>query len=414
METSPLSYINETIDYLVSHGASIFALGWLQSFMTKNLPTIVPTMILAPTDNAIDKLVKASNRTWQEITRLPEGINILENHVSVRATQKKWPMLTSVNDLKFGSDENDIRTLSPLNSTTIRLHSGKSLVIIVIDEILLHEDQLAKLRSSKLGYSTWQRGGVEHIKTAGDHEDSQGISLADVGRDIFGYIINQGLTGRNLLALCSTDDRARIMCDRDDQILFKRLLQQEFNFEWSQGFAKESPRELYAKFHSSRIDVYVSTSDWINVSGKWMLIENNKITVANSIKATLQSSYTRISLPVDSRFVANLKFISPMHFFYVKDKPETATLIRAHRNDIRGIRAEPTIEASNNWFTDYFAGKSLAPAGFQNLRDFRGTVDGLIQSILRTRSTALQVKVLINNIEETVVYLQLYNNQLHN
>lgn len=414
------SYINETIGFLINNGAPRFATDWLSTNLVFNRAGALPTMIFAPTDAALDRLVAASNRTWEEIIKLQPGIDILENHVSAKPTQKEWPLFISLNNHGFGRDESDLNALRPVTTKTFTLFNGKPFVVIVIDEIILHEDQLAKLKSSKLGYSTWQRQStIRELNVISE------IGLTDVGRDIFGLIIDQGVVGRDLLALCTGNSRVRELCDRDNQAMFRRLLHSEFNFDYDRGFAKESPRELYAKFHHSRIDVYLQDIGVSGVMGNWVFIENDQITpnVASAIEQQKEFRREGVSLPVDGWFADNAKIQyekrSPlktppirhvMHLFYVKNHPETATVVKISTSQ----NAKPTIDLmSNRWFADYFTGKTIASSPvFQNLNSFGGTPEGIIQSLMMARTVDLRARVVVDGVEETIVYLQLGVNKI--
>lgn len=423
---------DQVVIFLTEHGAGRFATDWLATTIVFKSIGVLPTMIFAPTDGAIDRLVAASNRTWDEILKLPAGIDILENHVSAKPTQKAWPMFVGLNNREFGRDENDITTLRPVASHTFTLFNGKPFVVIVIDDVILHESQLSKLKSSKLGYSTWQRPLVEIDNPLLVESDLRSeIDPTTVGRDIFGLIINQGLVGRDLLALCTGNSRARELCDRDNQAMFKRLLQQEFNFNWERGFARETPRELYAKLHNSRIDVYLQEVGVGEIVGNWVLVEDSRISpaVAKTIKGQIDRGFQSVSIPVDGWFVQNAKTqfeeqtlfkMAPVretiHLFYVKNRPATATLAKISQRSSSWTTAheKPVIEMlSNNWFPDYFVGKTIAPVGtFQNLRGFGNTPEGIMQSLIMARAVGIRARVLIDGVEETIMYVQLGNNKL--
>ncbi len=404
------SYTDEIIRYLVEQGARNFATDWLSLVLVLTGNKSTPTMILAPTGAALDQLAAESNRTFEEIFRLREGIDILENHLSVVPTQKVWPMVTSINDRQFGRGEVDIQALKVVTSKVIPRPNGKSVVVIVIGRVILHDDQLARLKRSKVGYSTWQRSKLEDVRIA-EPSTALGTELSGINRDVFGEIITKGtLSGRSLLGMCMGDARMKLLCDRDDQALFKRLLKAEFNYEWTNGYATESPRELYAKFHNLRIDVYLIGSN----IGNWRLVENGEAPKSAGLRDYLESM-DRISVPLEGWFAQNAK--APSQFpqtsrslvtrwvvslFYVSGHPETVTLVRAD-----WINGGLEIETSNNWFKDYFKGKKLTADGFQNLRDFFGSPEGIIRSVLRTGSKELHIKILLDQAPQTVGFFLL-------
>ncbi len=202
-------------------------------------------------------------------------------------------------------------------------------------------------------------------------------------------------------------------------------MKQEFNFDWDRGFATESPRELYAKFHTLRIDVYLPQSQNTEISGNWALVENGEMSPELANVAKLQSNYgySRISVPVEGWFAKNAKLPTAqytlgqapitrphMHFFYVVGRPETAIIVRLKGD----LDWNPEIdETSNKWFKQYFKGKVITlPSEFKNLPRFERTAAGIMKSLIASRNFGHKARVILDGAEETIVYLKLHTNKL--
>jgi hypothetical protein len=131
--------------YLTDNGATIFNTEYFVPFFTD-----IPTMILAPSDAALQRSAALSDSSLEQLTTSKEGVDILDNHVSVKPTSKVWPMVTSVNGRLYGKSEQDILALKPRASTIIKTptitQSLLSTSVLIIDEIILHDDQLANLK----------------------------------------------------------------------------------------------------------------------------------------------------------------------------------------------------------------------------------------------------------------------------
>jgi hypothetical protein len=313
MESQPRIYVDEINDFLANNNARLFAYTWGTLLREKRgLRNFKETMILAPSDNALHELTRISNRTWQEIFNTREGRDILENHISVEPTQKEWPMFTAINNTKYGNGPADLDALRP--SASIVVDEGFSrtkIPIIIINQVILHDDQLAKLKQSRVGHSVWQRADPATVQvppinvSLPANSQLTGAEIPRLGKDIFKLMVtDQNLIGRDLLALCTSNSEIATMCDRDNQLLFRNLLIKEFNFDYNRGFAKKSPRELYAKFHHYRVEVYVhSQEDVVNdpdVSSSYITVKNNR-RPQTKIKPTGEL----VAIPVEGWFADN-------------------------------------------------------------------------------------------------------------
>ena len=194
------------------------------------------SMILAPSDTSLHRLATESGKSLLQLQQNRYGIDIFANHVSTLPTQKLCPMVISINQQQYGSSEADILALEP-QATTIIGHT----VIIVINRIILHDNQLAR--------AFLQR-------TAGPFE----ILKADRG---FKVMIDQGyLKGYELVKLCSSNPEVGSLCDNLD---FDLLLRRDYaDRALSKAVFGMSARDLYFK-HAMGYRVVTNISNHGNI-----------------------------------------------------------------------------------------------------------------------------------------------------
>ncbi len=417
MQAEPLSYIEETRAFLAANGATIFADRWLIPHLYATEGSASPTMILAPSDQSLQNLLKETGKTWTAFLASPAGLDILRNHLSVTATKREWPMITSINGRAYGREQADIQALQPGASIVLRPsnfpNSLKSpLVILVITRVLVHADQLANLQIPLL----------------------RGNEIPRMGKDIFMKMItDQSIEGLDLLNLCNASDEIGALCNRDEQALFKRLLRQEFNFNYGRGFATETPRELYAKFHTMRIEVYsfnsrrgVGELDSRKLDYNYLVVKNKR--VSTPIIDEIRRSAEIIHVPLEGWFVENsLKPVAlfgrvftvteetyrrarqPVYLIYVKGKPETATLFRRNPQN-HWNQAETTFTASNPWLLSYFGNRQLTITN----PEFGGdtSIENVVTRLLSIQEIVYRVGVLNREGNEYIMAVQLANNEL--
>lgn len=428
MRAPAKSYIVEIDDFLAKNNATLFGENLWRRLMieTLNRQDFLPTMILAPSDNALAELTRVSNRTWQEIVQSPEGKDILKNHISVRATLKHWPMFTAINHTNYGNGQADLDALQPGASIIIQVSNFVNIVIIIVGKVILHNDQLVKLRRSLVGHSVWQRADSTSLQVPSIKSILTGAEIPKLGKDVFRLLVtDQNLIGRDLLALCTSNSEIATMCDRDNQLLFRNLLIKEFNFDYNRGFAKESPRELYAKFHHYRLEVYVhSQEDVVNdpdVSSSYITVKNNR-RPQTKIKPTGEL----VAIPVEGWFANNFDKHSiaggfrgssytdrnlerlTVYLIYVKGRPETATLF--HRKIPGSWGDGITIETSNDWFSKFFLNRpfSAQPLRLRNVPNS----EALMAELLMAHFGNYAFLVQTFDADYVIVFTTLSGNEL--
>lgn len=413
----------EVRDFLIANHAGIFADRWLIRDLYQRQNFAKPTMILAPTDNALKNLLRETNKSWTDFLKLPVGTDILKNHLIFQPTRREWPMITSINARPYGSKQEDIEALVPGASLVVRIPEVKSpLVVLIINKVLVHPDQLMTLEARL----------------------PRGDEISRMGKDLFmKMVIDEKIAGRDLVALCNTSHEIGLLCDRDDQLLFKRLLKNEFNFNYDQGFAAERPRELYGKFHHFRIETYVrdyrlSHQDH-SASSNYSLIKENPLPKSTFLgvppKPKLLNNLQLVSevvhLPLEGWFAENAvkpddppgqmsmgivtehtydKKRAPVYLIYVKGKPETVTVFRRkmHRQDWGDV--EISYEPSNEWLFNYFGNKHLAITDPK----FKGVIaiKDLVQTFMKMQPIGYWVNVDTYDRSDIVIAVRLGNNEI--
>jgi hypothetical protein len=419
MRHSP-NYVDQINSFLANNGASLFGTDvWVSLIrITQNNIGRIPTMIIAPSDKAIAKLVEISNRTWPEISLSTEGQDILKNHISVMKTQKEWPMFTAINGKHYGRDQEDFNILSPLVSTIIQ---PSNTAIIIVDNFILHGDQLAQLKRSRLRYSVWQRPNLAsiHISPQTSPNLLRGDEIPKLGKDVFKLMVmDQKIAGRDLLALCTGSSEIATLCDRDDQLLFRQLLKREFNFDYDKLVVEESARELYAKFHDYRLEVYVRYSPNSKLTltfFNYSVIDSGQNIPSQEEGQAIKTKSELIAVPLEQPFADTVKGFdatNSLYVIFVRGKSESATLLYPVYSK-RGVGAPPKIHTSNDWFEQYFACQEFTALG--RGQEFRSTnPNDLIAELVggHFRRYTLQLKTNDGNLHYVTI-LRLEEHRLY-
>jgi hypothetical protein len=424
------SYIDEILDFLLANGASLFGREWLAAQLTKASKYGAPTMILAPSDATLQKLSRATNRTWEEILRLPEGIDILESHLSTEPTSKVYPMFRAINGTMYGSEQADIDKLGISPPATIIRVGGRQtpIVVIVIDTLIVPDEKIAKLKKARLGYSVWQRPTSDDVIVENPGYSLAGTEIPALTKDVFRkLVLEQDVRGQSLLALCTGNTEIAALCDRDDQFLFRQLLLQEFNFKYSHGYAKESPRELYAKLYKYRIEIYGGIMSMGNKNEGFSYYNLVRDNAPIQLPHHLPSRHDRVILPLEGEFAANFsrpvpvysylsyslqheerKTRSPVYLLYITGIPETATMLKLKGQGRKTSYTPSDYELSNSWFMDYFGQDNRWPLynNYPHRRYINDMLDLITLLLQGSNKTQLGVKTA-NGQELWIMFLQL-------
>jgi hypothetical protein len=255
----------------------------------------------------------------------------------------------------------------------------------------------------------------------------RGNEIPKLGKDVFRkLVIEQKLRGKSLLALCTSDRDIASLCDRDDQVLFKTLLKEEFNFDYNKHYAKGSPRELYAKLHKFRVEIYITVTgvqdNEAEIKSAYKLIRDDEIG-PEAINRYLKDYRQRVVVPLEGWFAENFnrrparpfdmallpgsneQVQSPVYLVYVSNMPETASLVRRKATVYDSNEyTSGAYETSNSWFSNYFSQNNRLP--LHNEEIFRNpirSVEALIKLMLSRNPIRLAIDVTTENGENLTI-----------
>lgn len=331
------------LEFLDANGASRFASEWLDDELDH--VSLVVQIVLAPKDEAIRRLEIETGMTLRDITRSREGNQILMNHGSNLPMKSQWPIITSWNGKTYGHSQVDIDALKPSISTLIRTRlpnqpnfDGSETVVMVIDAIIIHDEQLIDLKRYKSGFSKWWRP-IETIQQEGSFQDSannnvlQGTELAQMNKDIFRTLVSRGqLRGKDVFALCTANADIATLCNRDNYFIYQQLLKSEFNYKWRVSDLPVTAKDMYTQFHHYRFDLYVKPKSmkygYVKVKDDY--IKDKLVSRINKTYRFSSEPYDYVSIPLDDTFERR-KEVSWV--IYIRGKPRTATLLKISNDE---------------------------------------------------------------------------------
>lgn len=145
MKNLQIDSLQALFAYLKSNGASLFVDYYLEPRRTQILSDNI-ILILAPIDQAIERLSTVSGKSIEEISLLPEGINILTNHLSSTHLNRKGdglPVYVAVNGSFYGKTPEDLQKLKPITNTRIG-----NISLVVVGGGIIFADQMDQLKSA--------------------------------------------------------------------------------------------------------------------------------------------------------------------------------------------------------------------------------------------------------------------------
>jgi len=146
----------EIENYLIRGGASDF----VHFFLRANYDRVRRgelIMILAPIDVALQRLVNASGKSLDYISRIPEGIDVMNNFLSSSLISDHYPIYTAINGMTFGNTRND---LSKLNFTNQLVNFGNVFIGIINAVLRKNTQQIDALKLANLPRNAIPRNGV--------------------------------------------------------------------------------------------------------------------------------------------------------------------------------------------------------------------------------------------------------------
>ena len=328
------AHIVSILKFLDANGASRFGFEWLVDYLSSRRFWPEVTIILAPTDMAIRRLEVESDLPFDKIVQSYEGLEILQNHLSISPTKTQWPMITALHGEKYGSSQADIEALKPSVHTLIETVDQEFSIIplktsvIVIDALIVHGDQLLNLKRYKGGFSKWWRPIDVNRTSSVDNTSLKGTELSKMNKDVFRMMVSTGqLRGKDVLSLCTGNKDIATMCDRDNYLLYQQLLKSEFNYEWRPTDLPVTAKDMYKEFHRYRLDVYAEPE-----SAQYNYVEVIDDKVATDAGLRLHALYKSrgklydyFSIPLGHDF--DIRDIN-IWVAYIKGRSRTAVLLR--------------------------------------------------------------------------------------
>jgi len=131
-------------NFLIQYGAPIY----LHFFLRYNYDKIRSgevTMIFAPSDEVMQRLSTQTNKSFDQISTTPEGIDFLDNFLSRTPIGEQYPVYTAINGTTFGKTRDDLHKLNIINTGYIG-----NVVVRVINSGIKRNDQQMQILSEAI------------------------------------------------------------------------------------------------------------------------------------------------------------------------------------------------------------------------------------------------------------------------
>ncbi len=245
MQLSPSSSISANVIHaLETGGARTFALlvdryDRLKDSLDKGLVTL----ILAPSDAAIEEFSVRYNKPVEILATSTAGQAIMANHVSAE------PLTTnpSVKALNGRQIPLDVTTVTNVYRITKSFTVGR-ISIHIIQTVLVDDAQIPRLLA----------------------ERSAGLKTAMGAEGLNALLTSGRIKGKELIRLCNSNFETNEFCNRKDrangQTIFHRLLQKEFGLTIP---SDQDARKQYVVLHNSKVGYtyYRARRGAVNING---------------------------------------------------------------------------------------------------------------------------------------------------
>lgn len=217
---------DEVISALNGNGASLFAKLLYRSNKLLNLINNKQiTLILAPTDEAIDDFLGRYKKSADALISSTVGQDILDNHFSSSKDASGRP-LPAINGSLIPVDRTSLQNYRITNRVLV----GET-AIIFIGVVMANPNQL----------KNWTIERSAGLKTA--------FGGGDIGNVGLNLLIRQGgIKGKDLINMCNSSFETNDFCNRDNGAMFRQLLQQEFGISLQAG---DDARSEYIMQHNA-------------------------------------------------------------------------------------------------------------------------------------------------------------------
>lgn len=179
------------------------------------------TLILALDDSAMSNLRSVHDE--QEI------LAIVRNHLSILPVNKdRYPAFTSIDGFQYGNNIQELHTLGVSTAGKIM-----SMVVMIIRQPIFPNIE------------------PEIEEAVPPVDETTATYIESLPYDIFVQMaISNDIKGRDLINLCEVNEAIRAKCDKNEQLLFRRLLKRDYQIHDSQDPRQDYVRMMKASLYT--------------------------------------------------------------------------------------------------------------------------------------------------------------------
>jgi len=194
----------EIEQYLINNRAS----DYLHYFLQFNYDMLMEkgvTRILAPVDAALQRLVDRTGKSLEQISNLPEGIDVFNNFLSSTPFHDKYPVYTAINGTIYGKTAEDLKRLKPSGSNKF----GEIEIWIIDGIISRNKHQISMLIQANPPQTPVRKTGIIGADTTTNFDDLPNPILRQIVLNLSDLIdiLNNCRTSIQLnLSICNSED----------------------------------------------------------------------------------------------------------------------------------------------------------------------------------------------------------------
>ena len=209
--------------------------------------------------------------------------------------------------------------------------------------------------------------------------------LRRINRDVFRTLVATGnISGKDLVSVCLTNTHLKQECLKDNSAIIRQRLLTEFKYQYDPTLDRDSPLDLYIKYHRNRIYIFLSGYDksyYIPVTEYAMNEKEERLKVTEAtndgkMRTVAENEKTRntieIVFPLEGVFLDIFEKPSewktknkrkhlrpPVYLLMVMNEPQTSTMfiVDSEIDDNRNSSTNLTQSSEN--FERYFQGKRI-------------------------------------------------------
>lgn len=133
------------LDFATSHQSTKVAQALTDFKLLDNLDEKL-TMVLIPTDEAIETFLKTNKLNYAQVKDQPLFADIIKNHYSIIPTKRVYPMFTALTGLTYGNSEADLQSLGAKEVLILQRSDALKVPVITISTVLFTTGQRERLQ----------------------------------------------------------------------------------------------------------------------------------------------------------------------------------------------------------------------------------------------------------------------------